>query len=214
MYNLTANKPSVMWDNHTTENDWISWWLSITEFSPWFAVAPRLRPCHYRSLVFTIMPCLLLSFPLAVARCLCNTTYDVWSSELLSPWEKSICPISSRLALSDSSILSLFFCLRHVFTVFTACMGEQWGSHDGYWRVKLTLCPQTRIHTGMSLKLISNEIWCLEAKNTEAARVVLLVSNHSNCFIAANMWVFYISLANLVCFCLRVVIRLNSVQMF
>lgn len=109
---LTANSLSVMWDNHTAENrDWISWWLSSAGFlhpTPLgFQWPPRLRPCHYRLLVFAIMPCLLLSSPSAAARRLCNTTYDAWSSAPLSLRKKSIFPISSRLALSNSSILLL-----------------------------------------------------------------------------------------------------------
>lgn len=56
------------------------------QISPWFLMAaPRHRLCHYRLLVFAIMPCLLLSLPLAVARRLCNTAYDARSSVLLSP---------------------------------------------------------------------------------------------------------------------------------
>lgn len=85
----------------------LSRWLSSAGFSPWFPVAPRLRPCHYRLLIFAITPCLLVSFPSAVVRCLCNTAYEAWWSAPLSPWEKSICPIGSCLALSDSSIIFL-----------------------------------------------------------------------------------------------------------
>lgn len=66
MLHLGANKPSVIWNNHMMESHWISWWLSIAGFSPWFPVAPHLWPCHYRLLVFAITPCLLLSFPSAV----------------------------------------------------------------------------------------------------------------------------------------------------
>lgn len=61
-----------------------------------FQWPPRRWPCHYQLLVFAIMPCLLLSLPLAVARCLCNTAYYAWSSALFSPWEESICPNGSH----------------------------------------------------------------------------------------------------------------------
>lgn len=167
---LTANEPSVSWDNHSADDAWISWWLPNAGFSTlWFPVAPRLWPCHYRLLVFAIMPCLLLSFPSAVARCLCNTTQDAWSSALLSRWEKSICPISSRLALSNSSIpflSSLSGTCSWSFLLVRVSSGSPF-MVTNYYGYQSAHKPKKQL--GLSLKLILYETLCSETQYTEAA---------------------------------------------
>lgn len=75
-------------------------WLlsSAALISPWFPMAPNFWPCHYQLPAFTIMPCLLLSFPSAPARCLCNKIWCTIFSTAV-PGRNQFALISSRLFL-------------------------------------------------------------------------------------------------------------------